>query len=581
MIRVDQWSPSNGLSLEPNALAAAKEIGRNLVLTAGPGAGKTEMLAQRADFLLRTGVCRYPKRILAISFKVDASQNLRARVKKRCGPDLAARLDSHTFHAFAKRIIDRFRPVLKGRDALDPDYAIAPQRVHRRSITFSDMVHLAATIVESSLIARNAIRQTYSHVFLDEFQDCTNVQYKLIKACFQGTGAKLTAVGDTKQRIMGWAGALEGIFETYAEDFDALPLNLYQNFRSKPRLRRMQNAMVRVMDPPAALADGALEGDEGETEILRFDNDDDEAAHLADALKNWIDDEGIEPSEIAVLVSKQQNLYCQKLRAELEARSVPFREEDAVQDLASEPVASLIIDFLLVATGVRQPAPYRRLLDLVVFNHGVDEEREYQVRSQWDRFVSEIRGRIAEGEIDLADRNALEGLIGELLDIAGRDAVVALSPDYGHGDRLQQLIEATINRAHELLKGGGDMSTALSCFSGDRAVRIMSIHKSKGLEFDTVILLGVERETFWGNEDAERSAYFVGISRAKHRLFLTVCANRERPQGASRWSANRTEHDEFLGYAEPYLKRTNAALRPGKVSKAFTGAPILALRRTS
>ena len=70
MIAVDAWLPSDGLTLEPNALRAAKEQARCLALTAGPGAGKTEMLAQRADFLLRTGTCRYPKRILAISFKV-------------------------------------------------------------------------------------------------------------------------------------------------------------------------------------------------------------------------------------------------------------------------------------------------------------------------------------------------------------------------------------------------------------------------------------------------------------------------------------------------------------------------------
>lgn len=83
MITVERWLPADGLTLEPNALAAATERARNLVLTAGPGAGKTEMLAQRADFLLRTGTCRYPNRILAISFKTDASQNLKARVRKR------------------------------------------------------------------------------------------------------------------------------------------------------------------------------------------------------------------------------------------------------------------------------------------------------------------------------------------------------------------------------------------------------------------------------------------------------------------------------------------------------------------
>lgn len=553
MIAVEQWTPADGLSLEPNALAAAKETDRNLALTAGPGAGKTEMLAQRADFLLRTATCRYPKRILAISFKVDASQNLKARVRKRCGPELAARFDSHTFHAFAKRIIDRFRLVLTGQDALDLDYAVGPKRVQRRSITFADMVPLAVEIIESSQIARNAIRQTYSHVFLDEFQDCTNEQYQLIKACFEGTSTRLTAVGDTKQRIMGWAGALEGIFETYAEDFDALPLSLYQNFRSAPRLRRMQNAMVRLMDPPAALDDEDLPGDAGEIEVLRFDTDDDEADTLADAVRGWIDDEGLNPTEIAVLVSKQQKLYGQKLRAALEARGVPYRDEDEVQNLASEPVAALIVDFLLVAAGQRQPAAYRRLLDLVVFGRGLDQEREYQTRSRWDRFVAGVKQRIATGETDLKNLDHLQTIVSELLDAVGRDAVVGLSPDYAQGGYLQQQIEATIDRAHTPLSDGADTAAALASFSGDRAVRIMSIHKSKGLEYDTVVMLGVEQQTFWGKEEEERSAYFVGISRAKRRLYLTVCDQREPPDGAKYWKVARTEHEEFVGYATPYL----------------------------
>src|ERR1700680_2832208 len=124
MIQAENWRPADGLKLEPNALIAAREGDRSLALTAGPGAGKTEMLAQRADFLLRTGSCRHPKRILAISFQGDANANLRERVRRRCGPELASRLDSHTFHAFGKRLIDRFRPALTGADALDPNYTI-------------------------------------------------------------------------------------------------------------------------------------------------------------------------------------------------------------------------------------------------------------------------------------------------------------------------------------------------------------------------------------------------------------------------------------------------------------------------
>lgn len=548
MIPAARWWPSDGLVLEPNALEAAKETVRSLALTAGPGAGKTEMLAQRADFLLRTATCRYPRRILAIAFKVDAAQNLRARVRRRCGPDLAARLDSYTFHAFAKRLIDQFRPVLKGSNALDPDYTIGPRRVQRTSITFADMVPLAQTIIENSSIARNAVRQTYSHVFLDEFQDCTADQYALITACFGGSNCLLTAVGDTKQSIMGWAGALEGIFQTFADDFAAHPLNLYQNFRSAPSLRRMQNAMVRVMDPPAALDDADIIGDDGSIAILNFADDEEEAAAIANLVQQLADDDGVSLSEIAILVSKQQQLYCQKLISAFDARGIAYREEDANQNLASEPAARLIVDFLLVTSSPRQPAAHRRLLDLIVFNKGVDEEREYQLRSKWNRLLGETRKAIATGKIKLSRKPDLEKLVQTLLDAVGSEDIVAMSSTYSQGDMLETCIVETVDRAHELLSGGADPATALSSFSGDDAVRIMSIHKSKGLEFDTVFLLGVEEETFWGKEAEERSAFFVGISRAKLRLFLTVCEERSRPDGAGRWTVPRQPHEEFLSY---------------------------------
>jgi superfamily I DNA/RNA helicase len=554
MIEADLWFPSGGISLEPNALTAATQIECNLALTAGPGAGKTEMLAQRADFLLRVGICRYPKRILAISFKVDASQNLRLRVRRRCGGEMSARFDSYTFHAFAKRIIDQFRVALTGRDALDPDYSVGPQRIQRRSITYEDMVPLALSIVESNSIARNAIRRAYSHVLLDEFQDCTSAQYRLIRACFGNTQTKLTAVGDTKQRIMAWAGALDGIFEIYARDFVAEASSLYANFRSKARLRRMQNAMVRVMDAPGALKDEDLLGGEGEIRVLRFADDDEEANQIAEAMRSWIKEESVEPNEIAVLVSKQQNLYCQKLRKALELRGVPFRVEDRAQDLACEPVAMLIVDFLIVASGDQSPGPHGRLLSSLILNSDFDEEREYEARSNWDRFIRATRRKIAADRFDFANRDALRTIANDLVEYIGRDALVALSASYVYGDRLEQLIHETIDHVHELLATGNGVTTALSRFSGERAVRLMTIHKSKGLEFDTVVLLGVENESFWSDQEAERAAFFVGISRAKRRLLLTVSQVRVRPAGAAaNWRSVRSEHLEFIGYATPYL----------------------------
>jgi len=109
-VKPEQWMPGGGITLEPNAEIACREQCRSVAVTAGPGAGKTELLAQRADFLLRINACPYPRRILAISFKVDAAANLGARVRERVPPDLASRLDSQTFHGFAYRLIRRFRP---------------------------------------------------------------------------------------------------------------------------------------------------------------------------------------------------------------------------------------------------------------------------------------------------------------------------------------------------------------------------------------------------------------------------------------------------------------------------------------
>jgi len=551
MIPIDRWCPSAGLTLEPNALVAATETRTNLALTAGPGAGKTEMLAQRAGFLLQTGQCRYPRRILAISFKVDAARNLKARVRMRCGPDLTARLDSHTFHAFAKRLIDRFRPVLKGRDALNPDYSVGVRRVQGESITFSDMVPLAQTIIASSAIARNAVQQTYSHVFLDEFQDCTLDQYALIKACFLGSPAILTAVGDTKQSIMGWAGALEGIFEIFAEDFDARPLSLYQNFRSAPRLRRMQNAMIRVMDPPAAGDDGELQGDTGTITVLQYATDKEEAADLTVRVRAMIAHDGLPASEIAILVSREQKYFCQDLMAAMDAAGVPYRDEDSAQDLASEPVARLIVDFLLVACGRREAAAHRRLLEQVVFSYGFDEEHEYQQRSRWSRLIADTRARIASREIDLSSEGDLTDLAHTVIASVGRERIVEMSSDYAQGDRLDQLIAETIAKAHGLLVRGGDPALALASFAGDEAVRIMSMHKSKGLEFEAVVILGVENQTFWSSLASERSVYFVGISRARTHLLLTHCGQRARPPDfpRARWDVARTPQLEFLSYA--------------------------------
>lgn len=86
-------------------------------------------------------------------------------------------------------------------------------------------------------------------------------------------------------------------------------------------------------------------------------------------------------------------------------------------------------------------------------------------------------------------------------------------------------------------------------FVDDHAVRILTIHKSKGLEFDTVVMMAVDNEIFFGDQDANRCAFFVGVSRAKRKFVMTYAKNRDRPSGYDkRWTTARTLHEEYFGY---------------------------------
>jgi superfamily I DNA/RNA helicase len=111
VIRPKEWRSQGIDDLEPAAWRALRNPG-SVCVVAGPGAGKTEFLAQKATYLLQTGLCPAPRQILAISFKRDAADNLLKRVRKRCPPEQARRFTSITFDAFTKSLVDRFFPAV-------------------------------------------------------------------------------------------------------------------------------------------------------------------------------------------------------------------------------------------------------------------------------------------------------------------------------------------------------------------------------------------------------------------------------------------------------------------------------------
>ena len=88
-------------------------------------------------------------------------------------------------------------------------------------LTFPMIGRLADLLVKANPMVRRALQLTYSHLFMDEFQDTTQVQYDLAKVIFLGSDTVVTAVGDHKQQIMRWAMAMDDPFTAFDADFKA------------------------------------------------------------------------------------------------------------------------------------------------------------------------------------------------------------------------------------------------------------------------------------------------------------------------------------------------------------------------
>ncbi len=148
LIRPEVWRPLGIDDLEDRAWTALRETAGSVCVTAGAGAGKTELLAQKAAYLLQTGICPAPRRVLAISFKRDAAKTIGDRVRLRLPAELARRFVSLTFDAWAKGLLDQFRRALPSpyappadyeigflsRDALDEFLALNDSRLNRKQL---------------------------------------------------------------------------------------------------------------------------------------------------------------------------------------------------------------------------------------------------------------------------------------------------------------------------------------------------------------------------------------------------------------------------------------------------------------
>jgi superfamily I DNA/RNA helicase len=116
-----------------------------------------------------------------------------------------------------------------------------------------------------------------------------------------------------------------------------------------------------------------------------------------------------------------------------------------------------------------------------------------------------------------------------VLDFVGRERLVAVHPPYGQGDWFKKVVDATAIHLRTSSEAADDWTVALDTYEGLHAVPLMTIHKSKGLEYDTVIFVGLDDGAWWsfaGDQIEATAGFFVAFTRAKQRVAFTYCARR-------------------------------------------------------
>ena len=579
MIKSEEWFPKGDIILEKTALEAVKDV-TNCLVIAGPGAGKTELLAQKLDYLFSTNKCVSPKKILALSFKTDAASNLKERVKKRYGDEYASRFTSLTYSAFEKRILDQFRDVLPedirpSRDYLIEDWDTIKELLSMNEINvngcrmsdirnfveniilndgnthklkkdllkgtqdnnpvllYRQITKLSTQIIATNEYIRKALQMTYDFVFLDEFQDTTYAQYDLLKTCFLGSSCKLTAVGDNKQAIMRWAGAKPDIFPDYIRDFNSNEYQLLMNHRSVPKLVEFQKEVHQILNSnqSSIQTNNYPEFQEGEITLFEFKNESLEAELIANDIESKIQG-GIRPSEICILAKQKVDDYSSKLITTLSSKGIRARVENEYQELLKDPTCNLLLDLISCSQGIRDPLIWENISSFYGNINGIDEFTDELILAksykEIDNIVSDITYLISNF---ISNEESMLNLIYCIIEKIDEKRIISNFSMYNGKNDLATIIDKFSKLLYkEYSQLRGEWIKIVSNFKGENSIPIMTIHKSKGLEYEAVYFLGLEDSAFWNfnkQPEEDKSAFFVALSRAKSYLIFTYCKFRK------------------------------------------------------
>ncbi len=471
---------------------------QNLLVLAGPGAGKTRVVVHRCAYLLRVERVR-PESVLVVCFNRHAMHELRTRLRDLVG-NLSKSIAVHTYHSLALRLTERSLAVRV--------HAAGEQRVNFDEILDEANRRLRGEEhvvgVESDEL-RDRLLAGFRYVLVDEYQDIDGRQYELIRHVAKrreqaedaDTRASILAVGDDDQSIYGWRDANVEFLRRFEDDFGAERRYLVENYRSTKHIIDASNALIRhnadrmktahpirVNDARASDAPGGGWGERdtltsGRVSVLQVADAATQAAAVLAEIERL---RGLDPDpdwqDFAVLGRSHAEFGV--VRALLESKGVPVRRA--------------------LRSGMPPLSRIRELRRLLAYVEGLESH---------DVAVPDLR-------------ESLPAICGcDSLWTAIADRVFA-SVELEFGDEpapadylLEALHRALADHTRSHMIGDG--------------VLVSTVHAAKGLEYPHVLVLGGgwdasgtrdEHRRSAAQAEEERRLYYVAITRARRSLTL-------------------------------------------------------------
>ena len=478
---------------------------------------------------------------------IDDMKNLVSRAKNSgLSPEQALAAARSSREMEAARLYARYQARLSSFNAVDLD----------------DLIRLPVQILEENQEIVSAWRERIGYLLVDECQDTNDAQYRLLKA-IAGPKGNFTCVGDDDQSIYAWRGANPENLDQMARDYPALQvIKLEQNYRCSNRVLRAANALI-ARNPHQHLKTLWSEQADGERiRVWECRDNEHEAEKVAAEISFLHESKQVPWSEFCILF--RGNHQSRVLEKALQLLRVPyhltggtaFLERQEVKDALSwlRVIANPEDDaaFLRAVQSPRREVGATSLAKLAELAHGKHMPMSRAAQSMGA--LQQLPPRAANGLGAFND--AIADLRDHAMKLSAADLVRRLAEKSGlladlraqcKDEASYQRRKANLDELAEWFEGGprgasaGDLAAQLALLSrndkddGGNQVRLMSLHAAKGLEFGYVFIVGCEDGTLpheaaleEGSLEEERRLMYVGITRAKSRLWLSYSRETRR-----------------------------------------------------